>query len=564
MAIADQKTVRFERASALAEDVIEECRMQLMLRFRFLDRALWRMPVEPVHVQARYPLATDGSQVYVCPEDEVARALSSVDEAVRDYLHLVLHCVFRHPFLKGRKRKDAWSLACDVTVEAQALELAGERFPSADDEARAQALSEMRLAAGALSPMKLYRLFEAVAIMPESEACRGVTEDKVSLWRVLFERDNHEAWPALAHEKSQEEPGPVEELPQPGDDGDDESDDVTMVQASGTDQSDDSGEERDQDEKPPSGDSPDAGTADDDGDEADASAEAQEAQSSDDEDAQADASANLPDDDADSQDAPDDRDKDDEAAEKSWEDIAKQMRVDLQTYSAAWGDKANDLVEALTVANRRHTDYGSFLRRFMTQTEELKINPDEFDYVFYTYGLKLYGNMPLIEPLEYADTTHIRTFVIAIDTSESCSGDVLRRFLERTFDILKEGEGFSSEINVHLVQCDARVQADTKIESLRQVPELMRGFYVRGGGGTDFRPVFAYVDRLRAEGELADLQGLIYFTDGLGTFPDKPPDYDTAFVFLDDGSPTVPRVPPWAAKAVIDDDSIGVVEPVVS
>lgn len=562
MAIPDQKAVRFARASALAEDVIEECRMQLMLRFRFLDRALWRMPVEPVHVQARYPLATDGSQVYVCPEDEVARALSSVDEAVRDYLHLVLHCVFRHPFLKGKKRKDAWSLACDVIVEAQALELAGERFPSVDDEARQQALSEMRLAAGALAPTKLYRLFEAVAIMPESEACRGVTEDKVSLWRVLFERDNHEAWPALAQRRAQDEPGPVEELPQPGDDGDDDSDDVAAVQASGADEADESGDDRDRGDSPSADDAADAASADD-GEEADASASAEEAHGESDEDAQAEAQT-QPSDETPDRTAPDDRDKDDEAAEKSWEDIAKQMRVDLQTYSAAWGDKANDLVEVLEVANRRHTDYGSFLRRFMTQTEELKINPDEFDYVFYMYGLKLYGNMPLIEPLEYADTTRIRTFVIAIDTSESCSGDVLRRFLERTFDILKEGEGFASEINVHLVQCDARVQADTKIASLSQVPELMRGFYVRGGGGTDFRPVFAYVDRLRAEGELADLQGLIYFTDGQGTFPDKPPDYDTAFVFLDDGSPTVPRVPPWAAKAVIDDDSIGVVEPAVS
>ena len=30
----------------------------------------------------------------------------------------------------------------------------------------------------------------------------------------------------------------------------------------------------------------------------------------------------------------------------------------------------------------------------------MKINDDEFDYIFYTYGLKLYEKMPLIEPLE--------------------------------------------------------------------------------------------------------------------------------------------------------------------
>ena len=31
------------------------------------------------------------------------------------------------------------------------------------------------------------------------------------------------------------------------------------------------------------------------------------------------------------------------------------------------------------------------------------------------------------------------------------------------------------------------------------------------------------------------MKGLIYFTDGFGTFPAREPDYDTCFVFVDDG-----------------------------
>ena len=49
----------------------------------------------------------------------------------------------------------------------------------------------------------------------------------------------------------------------------------------------------------------------------------------------------------------------------------------------------------------------------------MKLNPDEFDYNFYTYGFALYENMPLIEPLEYREVKRIREFVIAIDTSGS-------------------------------------------------------------------------------------------------------------------------------------------------
>ena len=52
----------------------------------------------------------------------------------------------------------------------------------------------------------------------------------------------------------------------------------------------------------------------------------------------------------------------------------------------------------------------------------------------------------------------------------------------------------------------------------------------RGGGGTDFRPAFAYVDRLCAEKKFSNLRGLLYFTDGMGT-TGKAPAYDTAFLF---------------------------------
>ena len=56
-------------------------------------------------------------------------------------------------------------------------------------------------------------------------------------------------------------------------------------------------------------------------------------------------------------------------------------------------------------------------------------------------------------------------------------------------------------------------------------------------------------------GEFSDLRGLIYFTDGYGTFPAYKPDYQTAFVFLDDEYRD-PEMPPWAIKLVLQDDEI--------
>ena len=64
--------------------------------------------------------------------------------------------------------------------------------------------------------------------------------------------------------------------------------------------------------------------------------------------------------------------------------------------------------------------------------EKINGDDDEFDYIYYTYGLSLYDNMPLVEPLEYKETNVVKEFVIAIDTSFSVHGDEVQAFLRKT------------------------------------------------------------------------------------------------------------------------------------
>lgn len=59
-------------------------------------------------------------------------------------------------------------------------------------------------------------------------------------------------------------------------------------------------------------------------------------------------------------------------------------------------------------------DYRRFLQRFSVLREEMQVDPDSFDYIFYTYGLSLYGNMPLVEPLESKEVSRIEDFVVVI------------------------------------------------------------------------------------------------------------------------------------------------------
>ena len=149
----------------------------------------------------------------------------------------------------------------------------------------------------------------------------------------------------------------------------------------------------------------------------------------------------------------------------------------------------------------------------------------------------------------------IREFVIAIDTSGSVAGDLVQTFLQKTYNILLSTESFFSKINLHIVQCDAEVQEHVKITSPKEFDEYLKNMKIRGLGGTDFRPVFQLVDRLIEEKEFTNLKGLIYFTDGYGDFPAKMPDYETAFVFIEEEYNNY-DVPPWAIKLILRKDEI--------
>ncbi|MPN25129.1 hypothetical protein SDC9_172536 [bioreactor metagenome] len=99
------------------------------------------------------------------------------------------------------------------------------------------------------------------------------------------------------------------------------------------------------------------------------------------------------------------------------------------------------------------------------------------------------------------------------------------------------------------------IQEDAKITSQEEFDEYMKHMTLKGFGGTDFRTVFDYVNKLILEKEFLNLKGLIYFTDGYGDFPSQKPAYDAAFIFLRDDYEN-PEVPVWAIKLVLDEEDI--------
>ncbi len=237
---------------------------------------------------------------------------------------------------------------------------------------------------------------------------------------------------------------------------------------------------------------------------------------------------------------------------QAWGDRSEHTQTAMETVLSASASGGEAVLEQVRVANRDDVDYRNFLRRFAQMREVLSVDADAFDYGFYSYGLSLYGNLPLIEPLETKEERRIQEFVIAIDTSMSTSGEMVRQFLACTYSALRSVETFTHKVHIRILQCDDQVRSDLVVEDLDQLGQYMDNFQLTGGSATDFRPVFDHVATLQATGVLPHLQGLVYFTDGMGIYPSKPTGYDVAFVFLEQ-PPLSVDIPPWCMRLTLSE-----------
>ena len=449
-----------EKMNALAREILTLSRNTLLVNLRFLDAALSQFTWVSTPGET---LLTDGKHIFYGPEHVLRCCKAGKELPVRDYLHMVMHCVFRHMYMDPSLNRPYWDLACDIAVENVITELGLKSVAAPRERQQAQYIAAVKHDLKHVTAEKIYSYLRQTVPDPVRAAeIRG-----------LFYADNHEIWYMTDGEIA-----------------------VRFGLAAADRQGAGGGQ---------GGGSAAAGSR--------------------------------------------------AAMAAVWQSVSERMQVDLETFGKQRGLLPGAMAQNLAAVNREKYDYTAFLKKFAVMGEQMRINDDEFDYIFYTYGLKLYEKMPLVEPLEYKEVKAIKEFVIAIDTSGSTAGELVQKFVQKTYNILKSTESFFTKINLHIIQCDADIQGDKKITCQKDFDEYLKTMKIRGLGGTDFRPVFRYVDRLRQEKEFTNLKGLIYFTDGCGVFPAKKPDYDTAFVFIDDDYNN-PDVPPWAIKLILQKDEI--------
>ena len=163
-----------------------------------------------------------------------------------------------------------------------------------------------------------------------------------------------------------------------------------------------------------------------------------------------------------------------------WERILTYTNLGKERQKHRIGATARRMEDELEELYKGRYDYRKFLRRFAFPREEILLDEESFDYVFYHLGMEQYGNLPLIEPLEYKEVNRLEELVIAIDTSGSCSKELVQRFLGETYQILSTRENFFKKMKVYIVQCDCCIQWYRIVHSEEEWRSCMQEITIQG------------------------------------------------------------------------------------
>ncbi len=148
------------------------------------------------------------------------------------------------------------------------------------------------------------------------------------------------------------------------------------------------------------------------------------------------------------------------------------------------------------------------------------------------------------KPILRAPIAHVPKVDIGLDTSGSMGKAETIRAISEADAVLK-----ATKAKARFIACDSAVHAIAEVGSIKELVAL-----IKGGGGTSFIPVFAAWEKMRPKPDLA-----IFYTDGCGDAPSRPPSFRTIFVLVGrykrkPWSTAEPQGITWGEMIFVDED----------
>ena len=110
----EEKQKKIEK---IAAEILQMSKNKLLVNMRFMDMSLNKIAPSP-RPDITACTACDG-ELYVYNPVHILTAYRIEENVpVRNFLHSVFHCVFKHFFVNTLINRELWDLSCDIAVES--------------------------------------------------------------------------------------------------------------------------------------------------------------------------------------------------------------------------------------------------------------------------------------------------------------------------------------------------------------------------------------------------------------------------------------------------------------
>ena len=175
-----------EELRSIGERILSETRTELYLAMHFLGPALGSL--SPVMDLSTTTVGTDAAFIRFNPKCLMTKYIEHPYWLKRCYLHMLLHCLFRHMFAgKAYDDPELWNLCCDIAAESVIDSMDVPVIQRPVNEKRSAWYEELRTGAGVLSAQRLYRYL--------SEGERDYRKE--AAMEAEFVMDDHSFWERL-------------------------------------------------------------------------------------------------------------------------------------------------------------------------------------------------------------------------------------------------------------------------------------------------------------------------------------------------------------------------------
>lgn len=171
-----------KQAEKLARDILIFSRNLLLVNLRFLDVAISQLGYQPFYEIPT--LAVDGRFLYYNPWHVLERYTGQKENVPRDYLHMIFHCLFHHPFINKLVHQGCWDLACDIAAENALNDMGLSVVTNARQAHGEKLIARLKDKLPLITAEKLYRYY----------LDQDLSDSELADLRQDFYADDHSIW----------------------------------------------------------------------------------------------------------------------------------------------------------------------------------------------------------------------------------------------------------------------------------------------------------------------------------------------------------------------------------